>query len=94
MKSRLRFYEKVIKVKADVAALHIFFSHHQRRYIRVAWRAVKGTVLAQGCENAWLQRLRRAPEKDSTVLPSCDVGGPTRESQSSTRFLGRVSVRC
>ena len=25
-KSRLHFYEKVIKVKADVAALHIFFS--------------------------------------------------------------------
>jgi hypothetical protein len=24
--SRLHFYEKVIKVKADVAALHIFFS--------------------------------------------------------------------
>ena len=26
VKSGLRFYEKVIKVKADVAALHIFFS--------------------------------------------------------------------
>jgi hypothetical protein len=40
----LRFYEKVIRVKADVAALHILFSDHQRRYIWVAWRAVKGAV--------------------------------------------------
>jgi hypothetical protein len=27
--SRLRFYEKVIKVKADVAALHIFFFYEK-----------------------------------------------------------------
>jgi len=34
--SRLHFYEKVIKVKADVAALHIVFLRHRRRYVR--WR--------------------------------------------------------
>jgi hypothetical protein len=32
----LHFYEKVIKVKADVAALHIFFLRHQR--CGVGWR--------------------------------------------------------
>jgi hypothetical protein len=32
----LHFYEKVIKVKADVAALHIFFLRHQR--CCVGWR--------------------------------------------------------
>ena len=35
-KSPLRFYEKVIKVKADVAALHIVFLRHQRCCVR--WR--------------------------------------------------------
>ena len=34
--SPLHFYEKVIKVKADVAALHIFFLRHRRCCIR--WR--------------------------------------------------------
>ena len=34
--SPLRFYEKVIKVKADVAALHIVFLRHQRCCVR--WR--------------------------------------------------------
>jgi len=37
------FYEKVIKVKADVAALLIFFSDVAVTS-RVAWRAVKGAV--------------------------------------------------
>ena len=37
------FYEKVIKVKADVAALLIFFSDITVTS-RVAWRAVKGAV--------------------------------------------------
>ena len=37
----MRFYEKVIKVKADVAALLIFFSDIAVTS-RVAWRAVKG----------------------------------------------------
>src|SRR5215831_20121642 len=36
IKSSLRFYEKVIKVKADVAALHIFFWRHRRGCVR--WR--------------------------------------------------------
>ena len=35
-RSPLRFYEKVIKVKADVAALHIVFLRHQRCCVR--WR--------------------------------------------------------
>jgi hypothetical protein len=39
----LRFYEKVIKVKADVAALHIFFSDIDDA-VSGAWRAVKGAV--------------------------------------------------
>src|SRR3974390_222456 len=34
--SPLHFYEKVIRVKADVAALHIFFLRHRRRCVR--WR--------------------------------------------------------
>ena len=34
-----RFYEKVKKVKADVAALHICFSF---RRVLEGWRAVKG----------------------------------------------------
>jgi hypothetical protein len=42
-KNRMRFYEKVIKVKADVAALLIFFSDVAVTS-RVAWRAVKGAV--------------------------------------------------
>src|SRR5262252_1528871 len=33
---RSHFYEKVIKVKADVAALHIFFLPHRRCCVR--WR--------------------------------------------------------
>jgi hypothetical protein len=37
----MRFYEKVIKVKADVAALLIFFSDVAASS-QVAWRAVKG----------------------------------------------------
>jgi hypothetical protein len=32
--SRFHFYEKVIKVKADVAALHIFFLRHRRCCVR------------------------------------------------------------
>jgi hypothetical protein len=43
-KNRMRFYEKVIKVKADVAALLICFSDMVVT-TRVAWRAVKGAVL-------------------------------------------------
>ena len=39
----MRFYEKVIKVKADVAALLIFFSDIAVTS-RVAWRVVKGAV--------------------------------------------------
>jgi len=39
----MRFYEKVIKVKADVAALLIFFCDVAARS-QVAWRAVKGAV--------------------------------------------------
>jgi hypothetical protein len=39
----MRFYEKVINVKADVAALLIFFSDFAVTS-RVAWRAVKGAV--------------------------------------------------
>jgi hypothetical protein len=35
-KAPLHFYEKVIKVKADVAALHIFCLRHQR--CCVGWR--------------------------------------------------------
>jgi hypothetical protein len=42
-KNRMRFYEKVIKVKADVAALLICFSDVAARS-RMAWRAVKGAV--------------------------------------------------
>jgi len=34
--SLFHFYEKVIKVKADVAALHIVFLRHRRRCVR--WR--------------------------------------------------------
>jgi thiamine transporter ThiT len=41
------FYEKVIKVKADVAALLIFFSDIGVTS-RVAWRVVKGAVF-WGC---------------------------------------------
>jgi len=40
--AHLRFYEKVIKVKADVATLLIFFASMTLR--PVAWRAVKGAV--------------------------------------------------
>ena len=40
----MRFYEKVIKVKADVAALLIFFSPTSTMLYPVAWRAVKGAV--------------------------------------------------
>ena len=43
--SRFHFYEKVIKVKADVAALHIFFLATSTTLHPVAWRAVKGAVL-------------------------------------------------
>jgi hypothetical protein len=39
----MRFYEKVIKVKADVAALLIFFSGIGVTS-RMAWRVVKGAV--------------------------------------------------
>ena len=39
----LHFYEKVIKVKADVAAFLIFVSDITV-ISRVAWRAVKGAV--------------------------------------------------
>jgi hypothetical protein len=39
----MRFYEKVIKVKADVAALLIFFLR-RRGNLPAAWRAVKGAV--------------------------------------------------
>jgi hypothetical protein len=39
----IRFYEKVIKVKADVAALLIFFLTSTMLH-PVAWRAVKGAV--------------------------------------------------
>jgi hypothetical protein len=42
-KNRMRFYEKVIKVKADVAALLIFFSGIGVTS-RMAWRVVKGAV--------------------------------------------------
>ena len=42
-KNRMRFYERVKKVKADVAALLIFFSDIAVTS-RVAWRAVKGAV--------------------------------------------------
>jgi hypothetical protein len=41
--STLHFYEKVIKVKADVAALHIFFCDMTTLRL-VAWGAVKGAV--------------------------------------------------
>ena len=41
---RLRFYEKVIKVKADVAALLILFSPTSTTLRPVAWRTVKGAV--------------------------------------------------
>jgi len=40
------FYEKVIKFKADVAALLIFFSDSAVTS-RVAWRAVKGAALGR-----------------------------------------------
>jgi hypothetical protein len=39
----MRFYEKVIKVKADVAARLIFFSDVAASS-QVAWRAVKGAL--------------------------------------------------
>jgi hypothetical protein len=39
------FYEKVVKVKADVAALHIFFLSSQDPW--VAWRVVKGVAVKQ-----------------------------------------------
>jgi hypothetical protein len=42
--SSLRFYEKVIKVKADVAALLILFFPTSTTLRPVAWRAVKGAV--------------------------------------------------
>jgi hypothetical protein len=41
---QLRFYEKVIKVKADVAVLNILFSPTSTRLRPVAWRTVKGSV--------------------------------------------------
>jgi hypothetical protein len=40
----VRFYEKVIKVKADVAALLILFSPTSTTLRPVAWRTVKGAV--------------------------------------------------
>jgi hypothetical protein len=43
----LHFYEKVIKVKADVAALHIFFPPTSTMLRWVAWRAVKGAVFGR-----------------------------------------------
>ena len=46
-KSGLRFYEKVIKVKADVAALLIVFSPTSTTLRPVAWRAVKGAVVGR-----------------------------------------------
>ena len=46
VKSPLHFYEKVIKVKADVAALHIF-SPTSTMLRAVAWRAVKGAVVGR-----------------------------------------------
>ena len=42
----LCFYEKVIKVKADVAALHIFFLRHQR--CCVGWRGELSRALFLG----------------------------------------------
>jgi len=44
VKSLFHFYEKVIKVKADVAALLILFSPTSTTLRPVAWRAVKGAV--------------------------------------------------
>jgi hypothetical protein len=45
--SVIAFYEKVIKVKADVAALHIFFPPTSTMLRWVAWRAVKGAVFGR-----------------------------------------------
>ena len=43
-KKRMRFYEKVVKVKADVGGPPYFFSATSREPPGGAWRAVKGAV--------------------------------------------------
>ena len=44
MRSMSAFYEKVVKVKADVAALLLFSFSDVAATSRVAWRAVNGSV--------------------------------------------------
>jgi hypothetical protein len=68
----MRFYEKVINVKADVAALLIFFSDFAVTS-RVAWRAVKGAVFWR---EVWTRLAFDGIEVATTGLRARVVGNP------------------
>ena len=94
------FWEKVVTVKADVVALHIFFLSLRER--RMAWRVVKGAAVRKPCNPVALHQkrllIRRAGNQSGSDMPSdqeekamantAEIRRAQRRSTEAVRSLG------